>query len=211
MPFSSDTDLIIHIFNTVFLNVSFLVIRHRLLISEVMRRWSVWGMHSIKFSNKLLKGYKLSLLWVQLNLSCSLLPGRYEWLECLILYITSWCQLDANPFEEDQPPVCLSTRYHADPSTRVETILDQAGHPHSQLTPEVSTKELRSLFSAQRNSTVSVLFPEIFCHWLSYKVADKRHLCNLLALQFKRCLFFNIVRNAPSLKMPEHLIPQILY
>ena len=209
MPFSSDLVLFIHIFNTVFLNVSFLLIRQRLLFSEVMRRWSVWvrGVHSTKFSYKLLKGYKRSLLWVQPNLSCSLLlPGRYEWLECLILYITSWCQLDANPFEEDQPPVCLGTRYHADPSTRLETILDQAGHPHLWLTPEASTKELRSLFSAQRNSTVSVLFPEIFCHWLSYKLADKRHLCNLLALVLKRCLFFNLVRNVLSLKMPEHLI-----
>lgn len=133
MPFSSVIVLPIHIFNTLFLNVSFLVITWRLIFSEVMRRWSVWvwGEHSIKSSNKLWKGYKLSLLWVQLNLFCSLLsPGRYEWLECLILYITGWCQLDANPFEEDQPPVCLGTRYHADPSTRVETILDQAGHPH---------------------------------------------------------------------------------
>lgn len=132
MPFSSGIVLHIYIFNTLFLNVSFLVVTQRLLFSEVMRRWSVWvrGEHSIKSSHKFWEGYKLFLLWVQLNLFCSLLsPGRYEWLECLILYLTSWCQLDASLFEEDQPPVCLGTRYHADPSRRVETILDQAGHP----------------------------------------------------------------------------------
>lgn len=132
MPFSSV--LLIHIFNIIFLNVPFLVIAWRLLFSEVMRRWSVqvWQEHFITSSNKLWKGYKLPLLWVQLNLFSSLLlPGRYEWLECSILYITSWCQLDANPFEEYQLPVCLGTRYHADPSTRVETILDQAGHPRN--------------------------------------------------------------------------------